>query len=173
MQTLNGKKVVTIRDAKAGDPGFDASKKQSRVELEDHSQATVLTSDVKTEPVVGSQIPKTAEQKNHDNAKVNMQPTDIKKPEPFGGDLRSENTRTPGAPAQPPVGDIPQERIPGAAQSGPSFGVKPNLDPMTEEPVGAALDPEFKQKIEAGRNSPLETRRQLAQKPDVTAGRSE
>lgn len=120
MQTFNGKKVVSIRDAKAGDPGFDVSKKQSRVELDDHSQATVLTSDVKTITVAPTAVP-----------------------------LVSSTA--------PPI-----------------HGVKPNLDPITEAPSAQPpIDPDMKKKIEASRNSPLETTRQLASKPDITAGRSE
>jgi hypothetical protein len=46
--TVNGKDVKVLRDAKAGDPNFDADKgPQVIVENADGSESTVLRSDVK------------------------------------------------------------------------------------------------------------------------------
>lgn len=46
--TVNGKPVTDQRDAKQGDPHFDAKKDQVVVTYEDGSEATVLRTDVKT-----------------------------------------------------------------------------------------------------------------------------
>jgi hypothetical protein len=46
--TVNGKPVTNVRDAKEGDPGYDASKDQVVVRNADGSESTVLRTDVKT-----------------------------------------------------------------------------------------------------------------------------
>jgi hypothetical protein len=47
MSTYQGKPVTVVRDAKAGDPAFDASKDQVIVTNANGTQSTVLRTDVK------------------------------------------------------------------------------------------------------------------------------
>ena len=46
MPKVNGQPVTVVRDAKQGDPSFDANKDQVIVKNADGSQSTVLRSDV-------------------------------------------------------------------------------------------------------------------------------
>ena len=46
MAHYQGKPVTAVRDAKQGDPGFDATKDQVIIKNADGTQSTVLRSDV-------------------------------------------------------------------------------------------------------------------------------
>lgn len=46
IHTYEGKTVTVVRDAQPGDPGFDATEKQSIVRFEDGTEQAVLSKDI-------------------------------------------------------------------------------------------------------------------------------